>query len=594
MPVTFEQGAVFGVLAAAMLFFIWGRWRYDIVALLALMSLVLGGIIPAEKAFLGFSHPAVITVAAVLVIGQALKRSGVVQTLVRLLAPSRRNPGVQIAAASSLTAVLSAFMNNVGALALMLPVALRNAYRSGRSPSQVLMPLSFASLLGGLITLIGTPPNIIIATFRGEVTGTPFAMFDFAPVGLPVAVVGLLFVSLIGWRLLPSRRPGEGSEGHSLRIQEYLTEATIPLGSKLVGQSVRQIEQLCDNELTVMAIIRGAQRLLAPSSIERLIGADVLILEGDPAVLEPLFDEGLLKRLAGEDIKAEQLGSDDVRVVEAVLMPHSPIEGQSMRGLRMHDRYGINLLAVARRGHAPMARLSNIRFRTGDVLLLQGERENLHQVVQALGCLPLAERGLELAGRRGMLLPMAIFAGAIASAALGHIPVQVAFVAAVAALVLTKTVSLRDAYQSIEWPIIVLLGALIPIGEAMQDTGGTALIAAWVVGLAGDLPVWMMLGLLMVVSMALSDLIHNSPTAVLMAPIAVSVANGLNISIDPCLIAVAVGSASPYLSPIGHQSNTLVMGPGGYRFGDYCRMGLPLDLLILAVGVPLIMWVWMP
>jgi di/tricarboxylate transporter len=594
VPVTFEQGAVFGVLAAAMLLFIWGRWRYDIVALIALMSLVLGGIIPAEKAFLGFSHPAVITVAAVLVIGQALKRSGVVQTLVRLLAPSRRNPGVQIAAASSLTAVLSAFMNNVGALALMLPVALRNAYRSGRSPSQVLMPLSFASLLGGLITLIGTPPNIIIATFRGEVTGTPFAMFDFAPVGLPVAAVGLLFVSLIGWRLLPSRRPGEGSEGHSLRIQEYLTEATIPLGSKLVGQSVRQVEQLCDNELTVMAIIRGAQRLLAPSSIERLLGADVLILEGDPAVLEPLFDEGLLKRLAGEDIKAEQLGSDEVRVVEAVLMPHSQIEGQSMRGLRMHDRYGINLLAVARRGHAPMARLSNIRFRTGDVLLLQGERENLHQVVQALGCLPLAERGLGLAGRRGMLLPMAIFAGAIASAALGYVPVQVAFVAAVAALILTKTVSLRDAYESIEWPIIVLLGALIPIGEAMQDTGGTSLIAAWVIGLAGDLPVWMMLGLLMVVSMALSDLIHNSPTAVLMAPIAVSVANGLDISIDPCLIAVAVGSASPYLTPIGHQSNTLVMGPGGYRFGDYCRMGLPLDVLIVAVGVPLIMWVWMP
>jgi di/tricarboxylate transporter len=594
VPVTFEQGAVFGVLAAAMLLFIWGRWRYDIVALIALMSLVLGGIIPAEKAFLGFSHPAVITVAAVLVIGQALKRSGVVQTLVRLLAPSRRNPGVQIAAASSLTAVLSAFMNNVGALALMLPVALRNAYRSGRSPSQVLMPLSFASLLGGLITLIGTPPNIIIATFRGEVTGTPFAMFDFAPVGLPVAAVGLLFVSLIGWRLLPSRRPGEGSEGHSLRIQEYLTEATIPLGSKLVGQSVRQVEQLCDNELTVMAIIRGAQRLLAPSSIERLLGADVLILEGDPAVLEPLFDEGLLKRLAGEDIKAEQLGSDEVRVVEAVLMPHSQIEGQSMRGLRMHDRYGINLLAVARRGHAPMARLSNIRFRTGDVLLLQGERENLHQVVQALGCLPLAERGLGLAGRRGMLLPMAIFAGAIASAAVGYVPVQVAFVAAVAALILTKTVSLRDAYESIEWPIIVLLGALIPIGEAMQDTGGTSLIAAWVIGLAGDLPVWMMLGLLMVVSMALSDLIHNSPTAVLMAPIAVSVANGLDISIDPCLIAVAVGSASPYLTPIGHQSNTLVMGPGGYRFGDYCRMGLPLDVLIVAVGVPLIMWVWMP
>ncbi len=594
VPITLEQGTVFAVLAAAMLFFVWGRWRYDIVAVAALLCLVLIGIIPAEQAFSGFSHPAVITVAAVLVIGQALKRSGVVQALVWLLAPSRRNPTLQVGVAGALTAMLSAFMNNVGALALMLPVALRNAYRAGRSPSQVLMPLSFASLLGGLVTLIGTPPNIIIAIFRGKAAGAPFGMFDFAPVGLAVATVGIVFITFVGWRLLPKHRAGETSDEHSLHIQEYISEATVPLGSRLVGRSVRHIEQLCENELTVMAIIRGTQRLLAPSSIERLRESDLLILEGDPAVLKPLFDQGMLFQLGGQDITAEQVRSDDVRLVEAVLMPNSPIEGRSMRGLRMHDHYGVNLLAVARRGRAPMARLANIRFRTGDILLLQGERETMHQVLDALGCLLLAERGLRLGSRRSILLPMAIFGMAIYSAAIGLVPVQVAFVTAVVGLILTKTITLRDAYESIEWPIIVLLGALIPVGEALQHTGGTGLIAGAVIGLAGDLPVWMMLATLMLVSMILSDLIHNTPTAVLMAPIAVSVAEGLSISMDPCLMAVAIGSASPYLTPIGHQSNTLVMGPGGYRFGDYARMGLPLDIIILLVAVPMIMWIWMP
>jgi di/tricarboxylate transporter len=589
-----DQGAVFGVLAAAMVFFIWGRWRYDIVAVVALLSLVLTGVIAPEKAFNGFSHPAVITVAAVLIVGRVLKRSGVVHALVRLLAPTRRNASLQIGTAGALTAGLSAFMNNIGALALMLPVAMRNAYRAGRSPSQVLMPLSFASLLGGLITLIGTPPNIIIATFRGETTGTPFAMFDFAPVGLPVAVAGLLFVTLVGWRLLPKHRAGTEADEETFRIQEYLTEATVPEGSKIVGRSIRHVEQLCENELTVMAIVRGAQRLLAPPGIERLREHDILVLEGDPAVLSPLFDSGMLDRLGGHDIKPELIRSEDVRLIEAVLLPNSPIEGQSMRGLRMHDRYGVNLLAVARRGRAPMTRLANIRFKVGDVLLLQGERETANQVIAALGCLQIAERGLTLGSGRGIFLPLAIFGASVFAAAVGLVPVQVAFVAAVVLMILARTITLRDAYESIEWPIIVLLGALLPIGEALQATGGTDLIAAAVLNVAGTLPIWTMIAILIVVSMILSDLVHNSPTAVLMAPIAVGVAEGLGISMDPCLMAVAVGSASPYLTPIGHQSNTLVMGPGGYRFVDYCKMGLPLDILIVAVAVPMIMWIWMP
>jgi di/tricarboxylate transporter len=485
-------------------------------------------------------------------------------------------------------------MNNVGALALMLPVVLRNAYRAGRSPSQVLMPLSFATLLGGLVTLIGTPPNIIIAAFREQSVGVPFNMFDFAPVGLVVAVAGIIYITVVGWRLVPQHRRGEVDAKDIFQIEAYITEAVVPENSALVGQQVRKIEQLCENEATVMAIIRDRRRLLAPAGVERLWKNDILVLEGDPTALEPLFDGGMLTQMGDQDVRAEELHSDDIRLAEAVVMPNSPIEGRSMRGMRMHDRYGINLLAVARSGEAPRARLGNIQFKVGDVLLLQGERNTMQQALAALGCLPLADRGLKVARRRQILLPIGIFGAAIAAAASGMVPVQIALVTAAVALILTKTLSIREVYQSIEWPVILLLGALIPIGEALQATGGTALIAGAILSLAGQVPTWAMLALVMVASMLLSDLIHNTPTAVLMAPIGVSIAGGLGLSVDPFLMAVAVGSASPYLTPIGHQSNTLVMAPGGYHFGDYARMGLPLDILIVVVAVPMIMWVWVP
>ena len=552
------------------------------------------GIVDSHDAFAGFGHPAVITVAAVLVIGQALQVSGVVDYLVRFLAPARGSTVRQIAATGALASALSAFMNNVGALALMLPVTVRNAYMAGRPSSLVLIPLSFATLLGGLVTLIGTPPNIVIASFREEAVGVPFKMFDFTPVGLAVAVVGLLYLATIGWRLVPRDRQGESEARDLFRIKAYITEARVPEKSPLVGEAVRKVEQLCDNEISVMAIYRGRRRMLAPAGVERLWRNDVLILEGDPAALEPLLDGSKLEQTGRKDFSDEDLKSDEIRLVEAVLMPNSPIEGRSMRGLRMHDRYGINLLAVAREGMAPRASLGSIRFRTGDVLLLQGERNTLQQALSTMMCLPLADRGLRVPRQRPIHVPLAVFGAAIAATALGLVPVQIAFVTVVATLVLFGTLSLREVYESVEWPVILLLGALIPIGEALQSTGGTALIAGVVVGLAGEVPTWAMVALLLIVSMLLSDLIHNTPTAVLMAPIAVSIGQALGLPIDAFLMAVAVGSASPYLTPIGHQSNTLVMAPGGYRFSDYARVGALLDVLIVVTAVPMIMWVWLP
>ena len=591
---TLDQLTVFSILTVVMILFVWDRWRYDVVAGMALMTAVYTGIVPMEHAFEGFSHPAVITVACVLVISQALQSCGVVELFLKYLAYARGSLTTQIAANCGVTAFLSAFMNNIGALALMLPITLRDAQKSNRPASKILIPLSFASLLGGLITLVGTPPNIIIATFRANNVGEPFSMFDFTPVGLVVALSGFLYLVTIGWRLLPGNSDDDDQDSsEQFQIARYISEVRIPPESALVGTSVGALVNMCENEVSVMLILRRDRRRMAPSAMELLQPGDVLILEGHSETLQPLFENPGLLEAGAEEIDPEWLKSPDVRVIEAVVMPNSAIEGLSMRSIGMHQRFGVNLLAVARKGHAARTRLKHIKYKTGDVLLLQGETQALEHLCQTLGCLGIKNRGLEITPRRGMLLIPGTFAMGILVAAMGWVPVEIAFTSVVGILVLMKMVSLRTTYRSIEWPIIVLLGFLIPIGEALQSTGATDLIADGILSVGDDLPLWTLLALVMAVSMLLSDLVHNTPTAVLMAPIAMSLATGLGTSVDPFLMAVAVGAASPYLTPIGHQSNTLVMGPGGYSFGDYWRVGLLLDIVIISVAVPMIMLVWM-
>lgn len=612
-----DQIAIVGILVVTMTLFVWNRLRYDVVAGIALMAAVYTGVVPMEHAFEGFSHPAVITVAAVLVISQALQGSGVVELFLRVLARARGGLSRQLAANCGITMLLSAVMNNIGALALMLPITLRDAARSGRSAASLLMPLSFASLLGGLVTAIGTPPNIVVATFREDQQGEAFRLFEFLPVGLGVAVAGFVFLVFFSRYFLPSQderstslgqinsetisasesEPGSASADalyeDSFRLARYLTEVRVPASSPLVGTTVAELEARCENEASVMAILRRDKRRLAPASLEVLQPGDVLILEGESDALQPLFVDPLLVEAGAEEVDPATLRSPDVRVVEAVVMPNSALEGLSARGLGIHRRFGVNLLGVARSSGAARARLKLVRFRVGDVLLLQGENAALEQACQSLGCLAIKDRGLAIQQRRGALLIPGAFGLGIAAAGFGLVPIQIAFTTVVGVLVLARMISLRDAYRSIDWPIIVLLGFLIPVGEALQSTGTTDLIAAGILGMVDALPVWGLLALVMGASMLLADVVHNTPTAVLMAPIAYGLAQGLGVSPDAFLMAVAIGAASPYLTPIGHQSNTLVMGPGGYRFGDYWRLGLPLDLVILAVGVPLISLVWL-
>ncbi|MDX1401417.1 MAG: SLC13 family permease [Kiloniellales bacterium] len=590
MSLTLDQAIAFGTLIIAFALFLWGRFRYDIVALLALLAVVLTGLVPFDQAFLGFAHPAVITVAAVLILSRALQNAGIVDVVVRLLTPLRGSETLQVGSQAGFIAILSGFMNNVGALALMLPVALRNAYRDGYAPAKSLMPLAFASLLGGMVTLIGTPPNLIIASFREREVGSPFGMFDFTPVGAAVAIAGLSFIVFVGSRLLPTDRRGASDD--ALDIGNYLAEARVQKDGKAWGKSVRDVENLVEGEVRIVGLVQGRKRQMAPGSTKKVHARHVLILEGEPDAIKELVDVGGLKLLSSEGLSADQLRSEAVGLAEAVIKPGSPLEGKKPTSLNLRRDHGINLLGVARHGKRLHKRLGEIRLQIGDVLLLQGPSETMYSTLAELGCLPLAQRSLQIGRPRRLLLAGGIFALAIMATMAGLLPVQVAFVAAAVAVVLVGIVRPAEIYDSIDWPVIVLLGAMIPVGVALETTGGAALVAEGMLALGSTTASVWMLVLLLVGTMVLSDAINNNATAVLMAPIGLQLSERLQASPDPFLMAVAVGASCAFLTPIGHQSNMLIMAPGGYHFSDYWRLGLPLQVIILIVAVPMILLVW--
>ena len=585
---TTDQAIIFAILGLSLVFFMWGRWRYDIVAFTALILGVIGGVVPTDLAFRGFGHPAVITVAAVLVISRTLQVSGVIDLIANAVVRLAKGQGGQMTALSGIGAVLSAFMNNVGALALLMPLALRLTEK----PSAVLMPLSFATILGGLVTLIGTPPNIIVATFRTDVTGEPFALFDFAFVGLPIALIGLVFVLVVGWRLIPSERTGRRSAEEMFDLDSYVIEVSVNEDSDYIGKTVRELEALDEDRSIVVGLLRDDTRRLSHIWGERLRAGDLLLLRVDPASVDELVQKAGLTLTGAERLAEENIRSDQVATMEAVVQTGARIEGRSPQTLGMRRRFGVALVAVAREGQPIRERLARTQFRAGDVLLLQGDEEELADAVAEMGCLPLAERRLSVGRPRAVLIPALIFTASVVSTVLGWTPVHVSFAAAVIALILLNRISANEAYQTIEWPVIVLLGAMIPLGNALQLTGGTQLIAESIVGLSGAIPVWAVLTIVLVVTMTLSDLMNNAATAIVMAPISVAIAGQLGVSPDPFLMAVAIGASCAFLTPIGHQNNVLVMGPGGYRFGDYWRMGLPREIIIIAAAVPLILFFW--
>ena len=587
---TYEQGLAFAILGGAMALFVWNRLRYDVVALLALLAAVATGVVPKEKAFSGFSDQIVIIVASALVVSAAISRSGIVESLIRPLAPWMRTTGSQIAVLVAAVTVLSAFMKNIGAVAIFMPIAVQLARRTGTNPSHLLMPLAFGSLVGGLMTLIGTSPNVIVSRMREEIVGAPFGMFDFTPVGAAIAVCGVVFLAL-GWRLLPARQARAAPED-LFKVEGYTTEAHVPATSPMVGKTVGEVEKLGQGEVTVSGVIREKYRRYTPASHWTVFEGDLLVLEGEGHALDKLINDAKLELAPSKELEEKPERPEEMALMEAVVTGASEMVGRSLTELALRHRHGVNLLALSRRGERSTARLRKMRFEPGDVVVLQGPEGSMPDVLAALGLLPLAERNVQLGRPRQRWLPAIVLACAMALVAAGLAPVEVAFFGAATVIVVAGSLTPNQAIEAVEWPVILLLGALIPVSDAIQETGGSQLIADLLGGAIDQLPSFGAIALVMVSAMAVTPFLNNAATVLVMAPVAALLAERLGASVDAFLMAVAIGAACDFLTPIGHQCNTLVMGPGGYRFGDYWRLGLPLSALVVALGTPLLMLVW--
>ena len=627
---TTDQLLILLILLVTFGMFLWGRWRHDMVAVGSLVACVLTGLVPPAEAFAGFGHPAVITVACVLVLSRGLQTSGAVDALTRAVLPVRAGVALSMAALCALGAVLSGFMNNVGAMALLMPVAMRLAARLDLAPGQVLMPLAFCTILGGMTTLIGTPPNLIVSEFRAQSGAGSFAMFDFLPVGLSVAVAGVAFVALLGWRLVPARKQAGIEDFES---GAYITEARVPEDSKAVGMSLREIEAMIDEtDAQIIGMVHHDVAMTAPSAWRRVRAGDILVVEAEAdalaavlsilglkleeAVQSPEKDETATVDANGDSGKTQRSTTRRTRgtrtnrwratamtgtkprprrsieLMELAVLPGSSLVGRSAGSILLRTRYGLNLLAVSRHGQRSLARLRTLAFQSGDLLLMQGPPEAVLAFAGDNGCVPLAERELHIPNKRKAWEAGIIMAVAVGGAAFGLLPAAISFAVGVLASMALWTVPPRSVYEAIDWPVIVLLAALLPVAGAMESTGTADLIARLLLDNVAQGNAVVGLTLTLIVSMFLSDLMNNAATAAVMCPIAIAAAAALGVSADSFLMAVALGASCAFLTPIGHQNNTLILGPGGFRFGDYWKLGAPLEILVAAMSIPLLLLVW--
>jgi di/tricarboxylate transporter len=603
-----DQIIVYAVLIISMVLFVQDRIRYDLIAVMSLCALCFTGIVPFDEAFSGFSNPAVITVGAILILSFSLEKAGLVQVVGQWMSHVGDSQPRQVLALCGATALLSAFINNVGAVALLMPVAIHMARKANRSPSFVLMPMAFASLLGGMVTLIGTPPNMIVASFRKEHMGESFGMFDFTPVGGSVAVICLAFIVLIGWRIVPERK--SGVEGDLFEIKDYFAELIVLADSKVIGKSISEIVAP-ESDLNVISLKRGRVfvkgRQMKSLALEE---GDRLLVRCDSQHLQAFITEHKLVIKGDRPIPAEDTSNSEsagtidapkteetfkphnLEIVEVVVMPNSLLVGNNSRQVHLRENYHSNLLAISRHGHLVEQRMRDVRMRSGDVLLLQMPRDEMSGLISDLGILPLASREWVIQPYRKLLTAIGLFTAAIIVSSIDLMPSSMAFTTAALGMVMFKVIRVHEVYAGVDWPLIILLGAMIPVGQAFETSGAAESLASATVNFVGTDNPTLLMGAILVVSIVLADLFSNAAAAIIMCPVGINMAERMDVSADPFLMAVAIGSAVGMVTPIGHQSSTLVWGPGGYRFSDYFRLGFVTEVMIAVTAIPLLRWFW--
>ncbi len=587
-----DQSQVAIILAVLFGLLVWGRWRYDGIVLITLAFMVVMDLVPAKEAFMGFGHPAVITVALVLLISKGLEKSGFISMIGNFLHKRVTSQAQFMVLILVTAAFLSSFMNNIGAMAMLLPITIGIAQKKEWNPSKFLMPLAFASILGGMNTKIGTPPNIIISEIRDDVAGAEgFGFFDFAYAGLPITFLGILFITVIGWRLVKQRETN-GLKRPLVDIQEYLVEMTVNDDSKLVGQRIHTLTASLGSDTVLMGVVSDKGRIRKPHNFETFDALQILVLKispDDAANLQTEFGLSIDPELDHEIPKGE-LGE-----IEAMITPRSRLIGRKFNYFMRVSGGDVLLLGLWRQGSKFRRRLAREIFKSGDVLLISSRSsdERAAEKLELLGLIPLWHRELDVIRDTSKVYQaLAVFILSLVLIITGVLDIIVAFLLCVLAFAASRLLTGDGVYRHIEWPVVVMLGAMIPIGQTLTTSGLTASLAGFLSVSFADVNVIWLLAMILIITMFVSDLINNAATAVIMAPLSMAIANQLNHPIEPFLMAVAVGASCAFLSPIGHQCNTLVMGPGNYKFGDYWRLGLPLEVLIVAVSIPAIMITW--
>lgn len=590
MELTYQQIVLFALLGLVLVGLLWGKWRYDLVAFAALIVGVVLGVVPADTAFSGFGNDATIIIALVLVVTAGLSRSGAVDLITRHAVSRDRSLPVHISVMGGIGALFSGFMNNVAALAILMPVDIQAAQKAGRSPAPSLMPLAFATILGGMLTMIGTPPNIIIAAYRERAMGESYTMFDFTPVGLVCAIAGVAFIGLVGWRLIPVRDTGAGAGADLRASASYTTELVVTEKSKAKGQRVRDLDgEAEEHDCAIVGLVRRGKRLPGRARWEKIRKGDLIVVHGSADAISALAG-ALQVDLQGRSGESAELSSD-LKMVEAVVTVDSSVVGRVANDVRVMQRNGVVMLGLSRRGRAITERVRRTRLEVGDVLLLLGHQDAVDDVITRMDCLPVAS-SVAVTRHEKAFAAMGLFAAAVGVGAFGIVPLTVALGAVAVLYVLFDILPVREIYDAIEWPVVVLLGSLLPVGMALETSGATTVVAEGLAVVGQYVPAWVALAAVLVFTMTLSDVLNNAATAVIVAPVAFGLAQLLGVNPDAFLMAVAIGASCAFLTPIGHNNNALIMGPGGYHFGDYWRIGLPLEVIIVLVGVPAIMVFW--
>ena len=608
---SFEQIELFGVFGLVLAMLLWGRFRHDLVAASGLMLAVVLGLVPSDDAFSGFSSPAVVVVALVLVASRAFENSGALSLVTRGLVREGRSVGAHIAIVSGVGALLSSVINNVAAMALLMPLDVKAARAAGRAPSQTLMPLAFAAILGGMVTLIGTPPNILASSIRQEKLGQPYQMFDFAPAGLAIALAGIVFVTLIGRHLLVVRADPAPPAGQAA---SFKAELDVPEESPAIGRIVAELDDDAERaDLLVLGVVRDGRSHYGQARRMELQQGDILLVEGaTDAIAEFIKLVGLHEAVPDENAdgtaeadaavgkgEEEEDEKEEKRkppptptIVEAVVRTDSRLAGRSAVDIDLRRRFGVTLLGISRAGAFVEGAVRRRVVEPGDLLLLAGTGTARSATLNMLGVITVGEASVAPVSRRKIAIAVGLFAAAIAVASFGLLSFTVAIAIAVAGYAATNLVPAREFYEQIEWPVVVMLACLLPIGAAFDRVGGTALVADAILFVTRGQPAVVALVVLMVAVMTLSDVLNNVATMVIAGPLAIELAQRLDVNPDTFLMGSAIAASCAFLTPIGHQNNTLVMGPGGYRFSDYWRMGLPLEIVVLAVGVPALLLFW--